>query len=66
MVKDNGAQYRASIQIIRSEFLKGEITLNEAKSKVAPILDSMNAIGRRIAKEHGKKFSQMTFSYVFR
>ncbi len=65
-MKDNGSTYRAMIQIIRSEYLNGDITLNQARAKVMPVLDSMNAIGRRIAKEHRQKYKQLTFSYVFR
>ena len=58
--------YRAQIESIRSEFLHGHITLDEAKTKVEPILKEMNDRGEKLAKEFGMKFKKFTFSYIFR
>ncbi len=57
---------RAKIEEIRHRYLKGLITLDEAKGLVQPILDDINTKGRRISKEHGFKFKPLTFAYIFR
>ncbi len=58
--------YRSKILDIRSDYLRGKITLDEAKSLVLPLLNEMNIRGEKIAKEFGKKFNKLTFGYVFR
>lgn len=58
--------YRAQIQQIRSEMLAGRITYAEAKAKVKPLLDEMNAKGAAISKEHGMRFKPLSFAYVMR
>ena len=57
---------RAKINQIRARYQHSEITLDEAKSLVQPLLDEMNKKGKIIAKKFGKKFSDLTFNYVFR
>ena len=57
---------RNKIQFIRSEYLQGRISLNEAKSNIEPILKVINETGEKIAKEHGKKWKKLTFNYIFR
>ena len=57
---------RTQVQFIRSQYLRGEITLEQAKALVQPYLDDMNASGKRIAKQFGKKFKPLTFGYIFR
>jgi len=58
--------FREKVQLIRSEYLKGAITLDQAKAAVKPLLDQMNERGAQVAKEHGKKFHKLTFGYIFR
>lgn len=58
--------YRAQIQAIRARFLRGEITFDEAKAEVEPLLAEMNKKGAAIAKKFGKKYKKLTFGYVFR
>lgn len=58
--------YRTEIEKIRHQYLKGKITLDEAKAIVNPMLNKMNVIGEKIAKEHGMRFHKLTFGYVFR
>ena len=58
--------YRAQIEAIRGQYLRGEITLDEAKVKVQPFLNEMNVKGEKISKEYGRKFKKFTFSYVMR
>lgn len=58
--------YRATIQAIRSDYLRGHIDLDQAKAKVLPLLEAMNEKGAKIAKEHKKTFKPLTFGYVFR
>lgn len=57
---------REQIQYIRSQYLQGEITLDEAKALVKPILADINKRAEAIAKENGFKFKRLTFGYVFR
>lgn len=66
MKHNRGAEIRFLIQNIRGKYQNGDITLVEAKAEVQPLLDEMNASGKRIAKEYGKKFNPLTFGYVFR
>lgn len=59
-------EIRAQVQMIRARYQHGEITLDQAQAEVQPYLDEMNASGKRIAKEFGKKFRPLTFGYIFR
>lgn len=58
--------YRPQIQAVRGQFLRGEITLDEAKEKIQPWLDDMNASGVKIAIQHKFVFKPITFAKVFR
>ena len=58
--------YRSQILKIRSDYLHGKITIDQAKELVQPLLDEMNKKGEVIAKEHGKRYKKLTFGYVFR
>lgn len=58
--------YRRKIQAIRSEYLRGRITYEEAKKMVEPLLVEMNDKGMSIAHQSGFKFRRLTFGYVFR
>lgn len=66
LVYTDNMQNRVKIEQIRARYLLGEITLDEAKTLVAPILADINTKGVVIAKQFGKKFYKMTFGYVFR
>lgn len=59
-------EYRTKILHIRAEFLKGNITFEEAKSKVLPLLTEMNEKGVKIAKKFGRTYKKLTFGYIFR
>lgn len=58
--------YRVKIEQIRHSFNRGEISYEQAKAQVLPMLEEMNAKGAKIAKKFGKKFNKITFGYVFR
>lgn len=58
--------YRKLITEIRFKFLKGDITLEQAKDLVNPLLLEMNVKGKEIAKEFGMKHKPLTFGYIFR
>lgn len=58
--------YRAAIQQIKTEYMVGAITFDEAKAKVLPLLDEMNEKGAAIAKKAGFRYKKLGFSYVFR
>ena len=59
-------EYRAKIQEIRGEFLKGKLTLEQAEDLVSPLLVEMNIKGKAVAKKFGKNYKKLTFNYVFR
>ena len=59
-------QDRTKIEQIRGQYLTGQITLDQAKQFVQPLLDDMNSRGAKIAKKFGKKYYKLTFNYVFR
>lgn len=58
--------YRSQILHIRSSYLRGDITLEQAREVVGPLLEEMNNKGAEIAKKFGKKYKKLTFGYVFR
>ena len=58
--------YRGLILETRFKFLRGEITLDEAKNFINPLLIEMNDKGKKIAKKYGKNYKPLTFGYVFR
>jgi hypothetical protein len=58
--------YRSQILQIRSEMLRGRMTIEEAKKAAQPLIDEMNIKGEKIAKEHGRKFRKFTFGYLMR
>lgn len=58
--------YREEVQVIKRKYMFGEITYNEAKEQVAPILVDMNVIMARVCKENKMRFKPLTFAYVFR
>lgn len=58
--------FRSIIQGIKYMFLHEEITYEEAKDLVAPLLKEMNEIGSEVAKKHDKRYTPLTFGYVFR
>ncbi len=66
MAEEMGTNYRAQIQAVRGQYLRGEIDLDQAKAKVQPMLDAMNAKGKEISKEHGMRYKPLSFGYVFR
>lgn len=57
---------RAKIEFIRGQYQHGQISLDEAKLLVQPILDDINQKAAKIAKAYGKRFKKITFGYVFR
>lgn len=58
--------YRAKIEAIRQTYLKGLINHDQAKDQVEALLPEMNEKGKVIAKKFGKRFTKLTFGYVFR
>ncbi len=57
---------REKINKIKGQYLRGELTLDQAKSLVDPILKKVNDQGMKSAKKYGVRWSKLTFSYVFR
>jgi polyhydroxyalkanoate synthesis regulator phasin len=58
--------YRTKIESIRFKYLRGELTHEEAKALVLPMIDEMNKIGMAVAKKYNRRFNKLTFGYVFR
>lgn len=59
-------EYRIKIQQIKSLYLQGQISFEQAQEQIEPLLVTMNTRGEKIAREHGMKFTKLTFGYVFR
>ena len=57
---------RTKIGLIRGQYLRGEIDLDQAKAKVQPILDEMNEKAKEICKENKMPYKPFKFGYVFR
>lgn len=66
MITYRSMDYRAKIQKIRSDYLRGKITLDDARQAVELLLVEMNKKGEKIAKKFGKKYYPLKFNYVFR
>ena len=58
--------YRNKIEPIKFMLLTGEISYDEAKEMMEPIIQEMNEKGRIIAKQHNQKFKPFTFSQLMR
>lgn len=58
--------HRDQIEFIRRKYLTGELSYEDAKKAIQPILDDLNKRCREIAKKYGKKHSPITFAYVMR
>lgn len=57
---------RSKIEAIRHRLNHDEITYEQAKVLMQPIINTMNVKGAKIAKEYGKKFRPFTFGYLMR
>lgn len=57
---------RNAIASIRSRFLRGDITLDQAKAEAYPIIQAMNATAKVIAKQHKMPYKPITFSSLMR
>lgn len=62
----SGIANRAKLNDIRARYLRGDVTIDEAKLEAKPIIDDMNIKGKEIAKKHGKKFFPFTYGYLMR
>ena len=51
---------------IRWQMACGGLSYDEAKEKAQPIIDEMNEVSARIAREYGKKPGKFTFSKLMR
>jgi hypothetical protein len=58
--------YRDYIGAVKGQYLRGEIDLDQAKEKIAPVLKEMNEKAKVITEKCGGKFKPFTFSYLFR
>lgn len=45
---------------------RGEITFEKAKEMAEPLLRELNERGKQIAKEFGKRYNPITFTYFMR
>ena len=58
--------YRTKINRIKSDYMSGMKTYDQAKKEVEVLLTDMNIKGAKIAKKFGKNYKKLTFGYVFR
>lgn len=57
---------RKALYEIKMELLAGLITYDEAKIQAKPFIDTLNEKGKTIAKKHGRRFVETTFSQQMR
>lgn len=57
---------RKAVSDIKMALAVGEISYNEAKQKIMPVLERINGRGEKIAKKYGKKYHPVTFSEIIR
>lgn len=57
---------RKAIADVKMALAVGEISYDEAKKKISPILNSINVRGKEIAKKYGKNYRPITFTEVIR
>jgi hypothetical protein len=58
--------YRANIEALRFQYLKGKITLDQFREQVNPMVKEMNEKGKIVANKYGMKFKPFTFEYLTR
>jgi len=61
-----GYEYRDLIESIKARFLRGEITYEEGKELVAPLLKGMNEKGAKVAKKFGRVYRELGVRSVFK
>lgn len=57
---------RKALYEIKMKLLSGLITYDEAKAQAKPFINALNEKGRQIAKKHGRRFVETTFSQQMR
>ena len=57
---------RKKLYEIKMKLLSGIISYDEAKVQAQPYIDNLNTKGRDIAKKHGRKYVNTTFSNQMR
>lgn len=57
---------RKKLYEIKMKLISGIISYDEAKKMALPFIDSLNAKGREIAKKHGRRYVNTTFSQQMR
>lgn len=57
---------REQIEAIRAQLSHGFITYEQAKTQAAPIIASVNAKAREIAKKYGMRPRLVSFNEIFR
>ncbi len=65
-MENTGAQFREQIEAIRHRMLRGELSYEQAQVEAKPVIDDMNAKGKALAKKFGKRYTPLTFKYLFR
>ena len=58
--------FRAQIEDVRRDYLRGTISYEEAKMKDAPIIERMNEKAREIARKYGRKPQVFSFAALMR
>lgn len=58
--------YRSIILSIRSDYLRGKMSIDKAQEICKPLIEEMNKKASVIAKKYGKRHVPFTFRYLFR
>jgi hypothetical protein len=57
--------FGSAILLAKTKLQRGK-EYNLVKQELQPYIDEMNRRGKEIAKEHGTKFKEFTFTYLVR
>lgn len=66
MVTHRAVVNRAKIDAIKTQLFYGEITLQTAKERIQPIVNEINAEGKRLAAKHRVRFSPINANSLLR
>lgn len=66
MVTHRAVVNRAKIDAIKTQLFYGEISLEVAKERIQPMVNEINAEGRRLAEKHRVRFSPINANSLLR
>lgn len=61
-----GWELRERVEKIKGYLIRGEVSYENARFMAIPVIAEMDRRGRIIAKKHGKKYQNISFSKLMR